>query len=66
MEAVQTSETSANFNVTTRRHIQEDSKLHTCRRENLILVLPDAVKVKIEVPNLLDLSSSSSVTLQSL
>jgi hypothetical protein len=27
--------TSVNFNVTTRRYIQEDSKLHTRRRENL-------------------------------
>jgi hypothetical protein len=30
-----TSETSDNFNVTTRRYIPEDSKLHTRRRENL-------------------------------
>jgi len=35
MEAVSTSETSVNFNVTTRRYIPEDSKLHTRRRENL-------------------------------
>jgi hypothetical protein len=35
MEAVQTSETSDNFNVTTRRYIPEDSKIHTRRRENL-------------------------------
>jgi hypothetical protein len=35
MEAVRTSETSVNFNVTTRRYIPEDSELHTCRRENL-------------------------------
>jgi len=35
MEAVRTSETSANFNLTTRRYIPEDSKLHTRRRENL-------------------------------
>jgi hypothetical protein len=28
MEAVRTSETSVNFNVTTRRYIAEDSKLH--------------------------------------
>jgi hypothetical protein len=28
MEAVRTSETSVNFNVTTRRYIPEDSKLH--------------------------------------
>jgi hypothetical protein len=35
MEAVGTSETSVNFNVTTRRYIPEDSKLHTRRRENL-------------------------------
>jgi hypothetical protein len=35
MEAVHTSETSVNFNVTTRRYIPEDSKLHTRRRENL-------------------------------
>jgi len=35
MEAVRTSETSVNFNVTTRRYIPEDSKLHTRRRENL-------------------------------
>jgi hypothetical protein len=35
MEAVRTAETSVNFNVTTRRYIPEDSKLHTCRRENL-------------------------------
>jgi head-tail adaptor len=36
MEAVLTSETSAYFNVTTRRYILEDSKLHTRRRENLV------------------------------
>jgi hypothetical protein len=35
MEAVRTSETSVNFNVTTRRYIPEDPKLHTRRRENL-------------------------------
>jgi hypothetical protein len=35
MEAVHTSETSVNFNVTTRRYIPEDSKLHIRRRENL-------------------------------
>jgi hypothetical protein len=35
MEAVCTSETSVHFNVSTRRYIPEDSKLHTRRRENL-------------------------------
>jgi hypothetical protein len=35
MEAVRTSETSVNFNVTTRRYILQDSKLHIHRRENL-------------------------------
>jgi hypothetical protein len=35
IEAVRTSETSVNFNVTKRRYIPEDSKLYTCRRENL-------------------------------
>jgi hypothetical protein len=35
MEAVRTSETSVNINVTTRRYIPEDCKLHTRRRENL-------------------------------
>jgi hypothetical protein len=35
METVRTSETSVNFNLTTRRYIPEDSKLHTRRRENL-------------------------------
>jgi hypothetical protein len=35
MEAVRTSETSINFNVTTRHYIPEDSKLHTRHRENL-------------------------------
>jgi hypothetical protein len=35
MEAVRTSETSVDFNVTTRRYIAEDSKLHTGRREKL-------------------------------
>jgi hypothetical protein len=35
MKAVHTSETSVNFNVTTRRYIPEDSKLHTRRHENL-------------------------------
>jgi hypothetical protein len=34
MEAVRTSETSTNINVTTRRYIQEDSKHHIRRREN--------------------------------
>jgi hypothetical protein len=35
MEAVRTSETSVKFNVTIRRYISKDSKLHTRRRENL-------------------------------
>jgi hypothetical protein len=35
MEAVRSSETSVNFNVTTRRYISEDSKLHVRRRYNL-------------------------------
>jgi hypothetical protein len=35
MEAVRTYETSVNINVTTRRYIPEDSKLHIRRRENL-------------------------------
>jgi hypothetical protein len=35
MEAVRTSETSANFDVTTLCYIPEDSKLHTRRHENL-------------------------------
>jgi hypothetical protein len=35
VKAVRNSETWVNFNVTTRRNIPEDSKLHTCRRENL-------------------------------
>jgi hypothetical protein len=35
MEAVRTSETSVNFNVTTRRNIPEESKRHARRRENL-------------------------------
>jgi hypothetical protein len=35
MDAVRTSEKSVNFNVTTRRYIPEDIKLHIHRRENL-------------------------------
>jgi hypothetical protein len=35
MVAVRISETQVHFKVTTRRHIPEDSKLHTLRRENL-------------------------------
>jgi hypothetical protein len=35
METVRASETSVNFNVTTRRYITEYSKCHTLRRENL-------------------------------
>jgi predicted enzyme involved in methoxymalonyl-ACP biosynthesis len=35
MTVVRTSETSNNFNATTRRYIPEDSKLHTRHRENL-------------------------------
>jgi hypothetical protein len=35
MEAVRISETSAHFNVTTRRYIPEHSKLHTRHHENL-------------------------------
>jgi hypothetical protein len=35
MEAVRTSETSVHFNMTKRRYIPENSKLHTRRRENL-------------------------------
>jgi hypothetical protein len=38
MEAVRTSETSINFNVTTRRYIPEDSKLNNFSRQlDLIL-----------------------------
>jgi hypothetical protein len=35
MEAVRISETSGHFNVTTRRYIPEDYKLHTRHHENL-------------------------------
>jgi hypothetical protein len=35
MEAVRTSETSLNFNATTRRYISQDSKLYTRLHENL-------------------------------
>jgi hypothetical protein len=35
MVAVRTSETSVNFNMTTRRYIPEVTELHTRRRENL-------------------------------
>jgi hypothetical protein len=35
MEAVRTSKTVVNFNVTTQRYIPEDSKVHTHHRENL-------------------------------
>jgi hypothetical protein len=35
MGVVRTTETSVNFNVTTRRYIPEDSEPHTHRRENL-------------------------------
>jgi hypothetical protein len=35
MEAVRTSETLVNYNVTTRRYIPEYSELHTRRRQNL-------------------------------
>jgi hypothetical protein len=35
MEAVCTSETSVNFNVTTGRYIPEDFKLHTRHHDNL-------------------------------
>jgi hypothetical protein len=34
-KAVLTSETSVNFNVTTRRYIPEDCKIHNRSRENL-------------------------------
>jgi hypothetical protein len=35
MEAVRTSETSVNFNMTTWRYIPGDSRLHSRHRENL-------------------------------
>jgi hypothetical protein len=35
LEAVRISETSIHFNVTTRRYVPEDSKLHIRRRDNL-------------------------------
>jgi hypothetical protein len=49
MEAVRTSETLVNFNMTTRRYIPEDSKVHTRRRENvkshnIIVVVSFALK----------------------
>jgi hypothetical protein len=37
MEAVSTSETSANSYQTTPQNIPKDSRLHTCRRENTTL-----------------------------
>jgi hypothetical protein len=37
IEAISTSEKSVNFYQTTRRNIPEDSRLYTCRRENLKL-----------------------------
>jgi hypothetical protein len=50
LEAVRTSETSVNFNVTTRRYIPEDSKLHKnpwffnfVRRVTLFLLGPDVL-----------------------
>jgi hypothetical protein len=44
-EAVRTSETSVNFNVTTRHYIPEDSKLYTCHHENLKPhIIPDSLK----------------------
>jgi hypothetical protein len=39
MEAARTSETSVNFNQTTRHNIPEDNHLYTRRRENLKSVL---------------------------
>jgi hypothetical protein len=41
MEAVRTSKTSVNFNVTTWRYIPEDCKLLTRRRENLKSLLQE-------------------------
>jgi hypothetical protein len=35
LETILASETSVNFNVTTRRYMPEDSKLHARSRENL-------------------------------
>jgi hypothetical protein len=48
MEAVRTSETSVNINFTTRRHIPEDSKLHTRRHENLKSYISLNVHMKTE------------------
>jgi hypothetical protein len=45
MEAVITSETSVNFNATTRRNIPEDSELHTRRLENLKSFIFHIVKI---------------------
>jgi hypothetical protein len=49
MEAVRTSETSANFNVTTWRYIPDDSKLHdkcSCKIGNETKV-PSSIKTKL-------------------
>jgi hypothetical protein len=49
METVRTSETSVNFNVTTRHYILEDSNLHTYRRENLTAHRDDLGKQQIQL-----------------
>jgi hypothetical protein len=48
LEAVRTSETSVNFNVTARRYIPEDSELHNRRRENLKSHISFCVKLVTE------------------
>jgi hypothetical protein len=48
MEAVRTSGTSVNINLTTRRYIPEDSKLHTRRLENLKSHKVTRVKIDAE------------------
>jgi hypothetical protein len=46
MEEVRYSETSVNFNQTTRRHIPADNTLHSYRRENLKISHPS-----VRIPN---------------
>jgi hypothetical protein len=48
MEAVCSSETSVNFNLTTQLYILEDSKLHICCRENQKSYMASGLQCKLQ------------------
>jgi hypothetical protein len=62
MEAAHTFETSVNFNVTSRRYIPEDTKLHIHRRENLKSHIENLIALLMEALRTSETSVNFNVT----